>query len=151
VRSAGKWIDSPALDRFVRRVAYEHGVGVDDVPDLVQETRIALWELGLNAQISSALIARVARNKAIDLLRCRLRRRARERAASLIASQREEDAEVRHLLNVRAQALPAQLHDLYELHYHQGLSEREVAQALGLCRASIRWLDRRLRRAIAGR
>ncbi|HZI67003.1 MAG TPA: sigma-70 family RNA polymerase sigma factor [Thermoanaerobaculia bacterium] len=144
------WIDSPALVGLVSRVAAHYGIAAADVPDLVQETRIALWEVGSEAPPSSALMARVATNKAVDLLRNLVRRRTRDRAAALNALGAPENAELRHLLNARVDELPRQLHEFYELRYHQGMSEREIARSLGLCRASVRWLDRRCRRSLLG-
>lgn len=150
VASAKDWLASPVLDRLVARVASQYGLAVDDLPDLVQETRIALWELGLDLPVSASLVLRVASNKAIDLIRRRVRRRARDRVAALVVLPREDDAELRHLLNVQVDALPNRLQHFYELHYNQGLSERETARALGICRASVRWLDRQFRRLMAG-
>lgn len=149
VASSGNWLASPVLDRLVARVAIQYGLTPDDLPDLMQETRIALWEHGLDRPVSASLVLRIASNKAIDLIRRRVRRRARDRVAALVALPREEDAELRHLLNVRVEALPDRLHHFYELHYNQGLSERETARALGICRASVRWLDRQFRRLMA--
>ena len=144
------WIDSPALVGLVTRVAARYGIAADDLPDLVQETRIALWEVGSDGPPSAALTLCVATNKAVDLVRSMVRRRARDRAAALSAPGVPGDAELRHLLNARVDELPRRLHDFYELRYHQGLSEREIARSLGLCRASVRWLDRRCRRSLLG-
>jgi RNA polymerase sigma factor (sigma-70 family) len=138
------------LDRLVARVAKQYGLTVDDLPDLGQEARIALWELGLDLPVSAHLVLRIASNKAVDLIRRRMRRRARDRAAASLAPVREEDAELHHLLNAQVEALSPNLREFYELHYHQGLSEREVARALGICRASVRWLDHQFRRLMAG-
>jgi RNA polymerase sigma factor (sigma-70 family) len=150
VASSGNWLASPVLDRLVARVASQYSLTVDDLPDLVQETRIALWELGLDLPVSASLVLRIASNKAIDLVRRRVRRRTRDRVAALAALPREEDAELRLLLDVQVEALPDRLRRFYELHYNQGLSERETARTLGICRASVRWLDRQLRRLMAG-
>lgn len=146
--AVSSWIDSPALVGLVTRVAARYGIAAGDLPDLVQETRIALWEVGSEGPPSDALTVRVATNKAIDLVRSIVRRRARDEAAALNAPLARADAELRHLLNARADELPTRLHEFYELRYHQGLSEREIARSLGLCRASVRWLDRRCRRSL---
>jgi DNA-directed RNA polymerase specialized sigma24 family protein len=116
---------------------------------LVQETKIALWEIGLDVPVRVALVLRIAGNKAVDCVRRRSRRRARERVAVLVAP-REGDAELHSLLKVQVDALPFRLQRFYELHYHQGLSEREIARSFGICRASVRWLDHQLRRLLAG-
>jgi RNA polymerase sigma factor (sigma-70 family) len=137
------------LDRLVARVANQYCLTVDDLPDLVQETRIALWELGLDLPVSASLVLRIARNKVIDLIRRRVRRRTRDRLAAIAALPREEDAELRHLLNAQVEALPDRLLRFYKLHYLQGLSERQTARALGISRASMRWLDGQFRCLLA--
>jgi RNA polymerase sigma factor (sigma-70 family) len=143
-------VDDPALLRLVARVAARYGIAASDHPDLLQETRIALWRVGTDVPVSAALVMRIASNKAIDLVRRLARNRARDRAAALVAPRCEEDAELRHLLNVRVDELPRRLHEFYELHYHQGLSEREIARRWGICRASVRWLDHCCRRYLSG-
>lgn len=149
VASAGNWLASPVLDRLVARLASQYGLTRDDLPDLVQETRIALWEVGLDVRVSAAFVVRIARNKAIDLIRSRSRRRARERMAALVTLPRQVDAELHSLLNVQVDALPFRLRRFYELHYRQGLSEREIARSFGICRASVRWLDHQFHRLLA--
>jgi len=52
------------------------------------------------------------------------------------------------LLHARVAELPARLREFYDLRYVQGWSERELVARLGLCRASVRWLDYTCRRAI---
>jgi RNA polymerase sigma factor (sigma-70 family) len=150
VASAEDWLDSPYLDRLVTRVASLHLVPAAELPDLIQETRIALWQAGLEAPVSSALVACIARRKSIDLVRELARRRARRRAARILATNQEVDADLHHLLSLKVAALPQRLHEFYELHYEQGLSEREIARSWGLCRASVRWLDRRCRDLLLG-
>jgi len=148
--NAEDWLASPYLDRVVTRVAGQHGVPQADLPDLIQETRIALWHAGLASPVSANLVVSIARHKAIDLVRHLARRRARRRAAGLLTASPEVDAELHHLLSLRVAALPQRLREFYELHYEQGLSEREIARAWGLCRASVRWLDRRFRERLLG-
>ncbi len=150
VASAEDWLASPYLDRLVARVAGHHGVPAADLPDLIQETRIALWRAGLELPVSAALVVSIARNKAVDLVRNQARRRARHRAARVLAATPEVDAELHHLLSLRVAALPQRLREFYELHYKQALSEREIARAWGLCRASVRWLDHRCRDCLLG-
>jgi RNA polymerase sigma factor (sigma-70 family) len=148
--SAEDWLASPYLDRLVARIASHHGVPAAELPDLVQETRIALWQSGLDPPVSAALVGSIARHKAVDLVRVLARRRARRRAAGLLKTQAEVDAELAHLLRLRVAALPQRLRTFYELHYTQGLSEREIARGWGLCRASVRWLDQRCRDRLSG-
>jgi|SRR6266542_941310 len=150
VASAEDWLASPYLDRLVARVAGHHGLPAAELPDLIQETRIALWRAGLELPVSAALVVSIARNKAVDLVRNQARRRARHRAARVLAATPEVDAELHHLLSLRVAALPQRLREFYDLHYKQALSEREIAQAWGLCRASVRWLDHRCRDRLLG-
>ncbi len=148
--SAEDWLASPYLDRLVARIAWHHGVPAAELPDLVQETRIALWQSGLDPPVSAALVGSIARHKAVDLVRVLARRRARRRAAGLLTTKAEVDAELAHLLTLRVAALPLRLRKFYELHYTRGLSEREIARVWGLCRASVRWLDQRCRDRLSG-
>jgi RNA polymerase sigma factor (sigma-70 family) len=150
VASAEDWLASPYLDRLVARVAGHHGVPAAELPDLIQETRIALWRAGLDLPVSVALIASIARNKAVDLIRHLARRRAGRRAAGRLAATAEVDAELHHLLSLRVAVLPRRMREFYELRYAQGMSEREIARAWGLCRASVRWLDQRCRDRLLG-
>jgi DNA-directed RNA polymerase specialized sigma24 family protein len=61
------------------------------------------------------------------------------------------DPDLIHLLRARAALLPRRLHDFYLLRYEEGLSQREIAKRLGLCRGSVRCLDRRCFRMMKGR
>jgi len=145
------WIDSPALPRLVARVAAECWISDSDLPDLLQETRIALWQAGNEKTVSTAWVLRVAMNKAIDLVRRTTRARAREHAYACRARGGEREPDIERLLHSRVAEISPRLRDFYDLHYVQGWSERELATRLGMCRASIRWLDKSCRRAIAGK
>jgi RNA polymerase sigma factor (sigma-70 family) len=150
VASAEDWLASPYLDRLVARVASSHSVPAAELQDLIQETRIALWRAGLESPVSAALVVSIARNKAVDVVRHLARRRAKRREAGFLPTAPEVDAELHHLLSLRIAALPLRLREFYRMHYVQGLSEREIGRAWGLCRASVRWLDRRCRNRLAG-
>jgi DNA-directed RNA polymerase specialized sigma24 family protein len=150
VASADDWLASPYLDRLVTRVAAHHSVPASELPDLIQETRIALWRAGLDLPVSAAFVAGIARNKAVDLVRRLARRRAESISAGRLCATTEVDAELHHLLSLRVSALPRRLRDFYELRYAQGLSEREIARVWRLCRASVRWLDQRCRERLCG-
>jgi RNA polymerase sigma factor (sigma-70 family) len=143
--SAPTWIDSPALHGLVARVSARYKLPTADLPDLLQETRIALWEAGPTAAVSAAWVVRVATHKAVDLLR----RTSRVKAIDRALADRRVDApgtlELKRLLHARVTELPARLRAFYSLHYVEGWSEREIARAWGLCRASVRWLDHQCR------
>lgn len=146
-----EWLESPYFRRLILRVAHEHGLADEDLPELLQETRIALWKSGSTTPVTAGWIFRTASHKAVDLVRSGIRRRAQDsQAARAVTSHAPPDAELEHLLHARVDELPTRLRDFYELHYHQGFSEREIARSLGLCRASVRWLDRCCLRYITG-
>jgi DNA-directed RNA polymerase specialized sigma24 family protein len=144
------WLEAPELGELVTRIATRDHVAPADVPDLLQETRIALWHLGLEARVNSAWIIRTATNKVVDHVRSRLRARVREQTFARLALGGSPDPDLEHLLHTEVATLPVRLRQFYELHYVWGLSEREVARELSTSRASIRWLDRCCLRAIAG-
>src|SRR5712692_25614 len=96
--TTGEWLESPYLGRVAARVAHEYGLGPDDLADVLQELRIALWEQGLERRVSAAWVFRVASHKAVDLLRRTVRARRRERAAAKLAMRPDHDSEIDHLL-----------------------------------------------------
>jgi RNA polymerase sigma factor (sigma-70 family) len=152
-RNAGlatAWLEARELGELVGRIAARYHVAPADVPDLLQETRIALWKFGLETQVSSAWIIRTATNKVVDHVRSRLRARVREQTYARLEAGGSRDPDLEHLLRTQVASLPLRQREFYELHYIWGLSEREAARELGICRASARWLDRCCLRAIAG-
>jgi RNA polymerase sigma factor (sigma-70 family) len=150
VLSAREWLEGPDLSRLVTRVAARYGIGPTDLQDLLQETRIALWEAGSTGTFGSAWVWRVASNKAVNLVRKATRARAGERELAFPNEHSKRDPELEPLLRVRITELPPALREFYDLHYVQGWSERETAGHLNMCRASVRWLDHRCLRAITG-
>jgi RNA polymerase sigma factor (sigma-70 family) len=149
--SADDWLASPYLDQIGRNVARRHGLAPEDLPDLLQEIRIALWEAGLDARLGSPWVLRVASNKAVDLVRLRARVRAVQSIAVEAVASGTSQEELGHLLNAKVDSLPRRLRRFYDLHYRLGLSEREIARRIGVSRASVRWLDHCCRRIITGR
>lgn len=147
--TAGDWLESPALRRFVIRVAYRYSLREADVQDLLQEIRIALWKSGITNRVNPAWLFRVISNKAVDFVR--RMRRARE-CDEVLAQTRAApvDPDLEHLLNARVAELPLRLRDFYRLRYVEGWTEREIASRLHLCRASIRWMDHCCRTQIVG-
>lgn len=149
-RSVENWLSSTLLEHIVARIAHECRLSPDDVPDLVQETRLALWEADAHDPIGAAFVARVAKYKAVDLLRRLARSRRRDRTIARSTQPVGEDAELRHLLNVRIAGLPGEFQRLFDLHYRQGWSEREIAKSWGVSRSSVRWLDHCCREVMIG-
>ena len=147
--TAREWLESPHLAIVVQRAARQHGLSDDDLGELLQDVRIGLWQQGLDLPLTPAWVFRVAFFKVVDLLRRRVRERRRQQL-SAVDQPATGDREIEHLLHVEAAALPRHLRTFYDLHYRLGLSEREIARRLGVCRASVRWLDRCCRRKLAG-
>ena len=150
--SVTEWLESPYLLRVASRVAYEHGLPSQDVADLFQELCLALWMAGPNATVNATWVFHTANHKAADAL-ARIRRISKEaRSVSAKASSpRLRDPDLSHLLRSRAARLPNKLRLFYSLRYREGLSQREIAMRLGLCRSSVRWLDSQCLRLMKGR
>jgi RNA polymerase sigma factor (sigma-70 family) len=148
--TTAEWLESPCLAHVARRVAHQHDLVRDDLEDLIQELRIALWEAGLDVRVTARWLFQVANHKAVDLFRKRVRHRRRDRVFTDIKGSASHDLELDHLLHARVARFSPSLRKFYDLRYLQGLSEREIARSLGLCRGSVRWLDRCCRRELAG-
>lgn len=148
---AGQWLGSSRLVRFVRLVTAVYGLSVLDREDVLQETRIALWQSGLETPIAKSWVRQTVTHKAVDLLRRNGRHQAGDRALAHLARPTDRDPELEPLLHARVAELPERLRTFYALHYEAGLSERETATRMGVCRASIRWLDHQCRRQLLGR
>ena len=146
--SVEAWLRSPALPVLVARAATRYGIAGDDVQDLVQETLIAVWRARPQVTIGAAWISRVAMNKAVDFIRRRTRVRACLQTIAWLAEPQCEEPDLERLLMARISELPLSVQQFYALHYKEGWSERETAARLDRCRASVRWLDYCLRRAV---
>lgn len=149
--AASEWLESPYLGRVAARAARQHGLQEDDLPELLQDLRIAVWQAGDRAPVTAAWIFGVASHKAVDMVRLKTRAHRNDQDLAAISSRSGRDLELDHLLRARVDSLPERLRQFYDLHYAQGLSEREIARSLGVCRASVRWLDKCCRRFVAGR
>jgi RNA polymerase sigma factor (sigma-70 family) len=148
-RTAREWLESPYTERVVRRIGYRHGLRWQDLPDLVQDVRLALCLAGSENPVNAAWLHRTATNKAVDFLRKRRRAANEERDfAACLAAAPTPDPELSHLLAARVTTLPPALKRFFHLRYEMGLSERELARRLRVCRSSTRWLEQRCRRAI---
>jgi DNA-directed RNA polymerase specialized sigma24 family protein len=152
VQAVSEWLASPYLARVAARVAYQYNLPSQEVPELLQELRIALWKAGLATAVNATWILHTAQHKGSDLLRM-MRERGREVSFSGDSSipGNHPDPELMRLLRARAAMLPPRLKEFYFLRYRAGLSERQIADRLGLCRGSIRCLERRCVRSVKGR
>jgi RNA polymerase sigma factor (sigma-70 family) len=136
---------------MVTRIAGQYWLKEGDVSDLLQETLIALWKSGTATEVNVAWIVRVISNKAVDIVRQARRAGACGQALAQTTAGGMPEPDLEHLLHARVAKLPNRLRDFYRLHYTEGLSEREIASHLGLCRGSVRWLDHCCRNRIIGR
>jgi RNA polymerase sigma factor (sigma-70 family) len=146
----GEWLESAGLVALVSRVRQQYRLSAEERAELLQEVRIALWQHGLEVPVGFAWVARVTVHKAVDLVRRRTRDRAHDELLAYVQDRAPVDQELAHLLQACVEQLPPRLRGFYVLHYEQGLSEREIAARLHLCRASVRWLDRCCRRILVG-
>jgi RNA polymerase sigma factor (sigma-70 family) len=150
--TVAEWLDSPYLARVAFRVAAQFGIPGQDRLDLLQELRLALWKAGPGVSVNATWVFHTANHKAIDLIRGK--RRFREESLSVeerVVSRNAPDPGLLHLLNARAGLLPRRLREFYSLRFREGLSQREIAKRLGLCRGSTRCLERRCLRMMKGR
>ncbi len=146
-----EWLESSYLIHLVTRVATARGIPSDEMPDLLQEVRIALWQAWGSSPdllVGPAWIARTADHKAVDALRRISRRRTHDQLAGMLQERSQDKPDLHYLLRAAVSELPHRLRAFYELHYSQGWSERETARRLGLCRASVRWLHELCRRQL---
>src|SRR5258708_39712074 len=65
---AGAWLIAPELARVTTVVAAHYRLNAQDAEDVLQETRIALWQAGLELRVCSTWVVRTASHKAIDLI-----------------------------------------------------------------------------------
>jgi RNA polymerase sigma factor (sigma-70 family) len=137
-----EWLESSRLPSIARHVASAHAISTADVPDLLQELRIALWQAGLDRPINATWVFRTASHKAIDLVRQNCTKSDPVELTEDLATE-TLDPELVNLLRARAARLSRSLREFYELRYGEGLSQRVVGKRMGLCRSSIRLLERR--------
>jgi RNA polymerase sigma factor (sigma-70 family) len=146
-----EWLESPYLARVASRVAYQYGLPSQDTPDLLQDLRLALWKAGPDLLVNASWIFHTANHKAVDRLKRKIRLDSETSGCPPDTSPScKTDPALVHLLHARAALLPKRLHDFYFLRYEQGLSQREIANRLGVCRGSVRWLGSRCLEALTG-
>jgi len=144
-RSTVDWLESPLLPRIAKRVACQYGIPVGEIDDLVQEVRIALWRARPQLKIKPRWIFVTAGHKAVDILR---RRRLLGGEMALVRGTPGKAEELSCLARAQVAQLPKNLRLFCDLRYVEGLTEREIAGRMGLCRASVRWLGLRFLKAL---
>jgi RNA polymerase sigma factor (sigma-70 family) len=150
--TVAEWLESPHLQRVASRVGYQYGLPSQDISDLFQELRLGIWKAGPASMVNVTWVFHTASHKAVDFLKRRVR--YQEKALTSIETRQQPsgaDPSLLPLLRARVALLPRNLRIFYVLRYEQGLSQRELAQRLGMCRGSIRCLDRRCLRILKGR
>jgi RNA polymerase sigma factor (sigma-70 family) len=149
---AQDWLVWPDLDRIVALIATRRNVSPDDIPDLVQEVRLTIWKAGANRAVNATWIFKVVASRVLDHVRAQASNRSFDFTSvpedSLASSY--DDAELTHLLRARLCRLPRTLRRFCDLRFGQGLSQREIAREMHLCRSSVRWLERSCRRELTG-
>ncbi len=147
--TAREWLESSEVLRIARSVAHRYGVRAEDLPDLAQEIRTAVWGAGLDTPLSAAWVFRTAEHKASDARREQARcLRVLEGRIDVRASG-SADVELSALLSARWSTLPRECRAVFGLHL-EGFSEREIARKLDMGRGTVRgiigWTLRFLRR-----
>lgn len=149
--TVNEWLGSGYLWRLTRRTAYLCGVPPEEAPDLFQEVCLALWMAGPDRPVNVTWVVHTAQHKAVDFFRKRARLHGQDALSEAAPSCPDQNPDLFHLLRARVALLPKRLREYYVLRYEEGLSQREIARRLGLCRGSIRCLDRRCLRMVKGR
>jgi RNA polymerase sigma factor (sigma-70 family) len=144
------WLESPYVAHVAARAAYRCGLSAADVPDVLQELRIALWKAGPDLLVNAAWVSQTANHKAQDILRQIRRAAAKTPKWSEDRCPAGHDPELLHLLRARVDLLPKKLRKFYRLRFLEGMSEREISARMGLCRSSVRRLERRCLKRVAG-
>jgi DNA-directed RNA polymerase specialized sigma24 family protein len=141
--TAREWLESPRLNAIARYVASRKALGPDDLPDLLQEIRIALWRAGMDRPVNATWIFHTAEHKAIDIWKQSLSHAVDADPRTPDPAGRGGDPELVHLVRARAASLCGSLREFYDLRYEQGLSERVIAERMQVSRSSVRWMEHR--------
>lgn len=136
--------------RVVASIAYRRHVRPDDLADLQQEVRLAIWKAGRDRQVNATWIFKVVASRVLDHLRHEARtKRARITGSQHQSSNPADDAELSHLLRARLSTLSNDLQRYYYLRYRCGMTEREVGLKTGNTRSTVRHWERRLKGQLA--
>jgi RNA polymerase sigma factor (sigma-70 family) len=145
-----RWFAEEVLPHDSRLKAYVRGAfpAVRDVDDVVQESLLRVWKasLGRHVACARAFLFRVGRNVALDALR-------HERASPIdahaelahidVADERPAAADLLSheekcaLLGEALASLPERCREIVFLHKIRGLSQRAVADKLGLSEKTV--------------
>ena len=119
-----------------------------DAEELTQDCLLQLARKAATIQTSVAgWLHQVATHRALNAVRSRGRRRAREAHAAAVETETTETAwrEVEPLLDEAVDGLPADVREAIILHFLQSLSQETVAQRLGVHQSTVsRRIDRGL-------
>ena len=153
------WQDIVARDgKAVWQTVYRIVGNRADADDCFQEAFLAAWEISRREQVQNwrALLVRLAAARAVDRLRERHRRLARQHAADWEAlaghepapSQSAEDAELSERLRTSLARLAPRQAEIFCLHCLEGLSYQEIAQHLAITASSVGVLLHRARKQL---
>jgi RNA polymerase sigma factor (sigma-70 family) len=155
-RPVGDWLAPgclPYLRNVAQRVAYTYNVSQSDVPDLLQELCLALWKAGPDRVVNATWIFHTANHLAIEILR-RARRSDRLSAAFGTGAADhgfQDRQEAALLMHARVGTFPPRLRRFCELRFEQGYTQRELMNATNLTRGTVREIEKRCLRRLAGR
>jgi RNA polymerase sigma factor (sigma-70 family) len=141
--TAREWLESPRLNAIARYVASRKALGPHDLPDLLQEIRIAIWKAGGDKPVNTTWIFHTAEHKAIDIWKQSLSPAIEDHLRAPDPRGSTGDPELAHLVRARAASLSGPLREFYALRYEQGLSERIIAERMQVSRSSVRWMEHR--------
>ncbi len=118
----------------------------------MQELSLALVRAGQSTLVNPTWLFRTASHKAIDIFRSWARAaKVALHSGNDLGTPSNPDPDLMRLLRVKAARLPAGLAQFYRLRIQEGLTQREISKRLGLCRGSVRLMERRFVRMMKGR
>lgn len=126
----------------LRRFAFSYVYSLDVAEDLVQDAMLAVWERRADVATHTAPVAylyQTVRNRALDLIAHNtvVERHVTDPTAGSAASAPGADelvfaSELERVVHAHVEALPPRLREVYRLRRDEGLSNAEIARALGI-------------------
>jgi RNA polymerase sigma factor (sigma-70 family) len=123
----------------------------EDVLDLYQEVCLALWRAGPARIVNTTWLFHTAGHCAADILKRQRGRLELPVAAVDRTFTLQTDPELTLLVRAELRRLPKSLRRFYHLRYEKGYTQSELAQNEHMTRGSIRGMERKCLRLLAGR